>query len=275
MSRNPTRRRCLQLLTAGSVLAAAPIGLAGERRIERVGLQLYTVRELLDRDAAATLAAVAEAGYAEVETAGTGKLSASEFAQALGSAGLSAPSAHVPLELMAEQPEAVLATAETVGYRYLVLPWVPPARRTAEGYAFIIDTLNRFGERCARAGVQLCYHNHDFEFEHLGADIPYQLLLTRCDPDLVRFELDFYWAAAAGVSAAALLTADPARFPLCHVKDRSPTGAMVDVGTGTLDFPSLFAAGTGLAHYFVEHDNPADPLASIRTSYQAVNAMRF
>ncbi len=273
---NSTRRRCLRLLATGPALAlAGPLIAAGGRRIERVGLQLFTVRELMAKDAAATLAAVAGVGYAEVETAGTGSLTPARFADALGSAGLTAPSAHVPLERMAQQPDAVLEEADIIGYGYLVMPWLPPEQRTPAGYGLVIDTLNRFGERCAAAGIQLCYHNHDFEFTRLGNDIPYQLLLTECDPTLVRFELDLYWAAQAGVSAAAMLTADPARFPLCHVKDRSPGGEMMDVGQGTLDFPALFAAGTGLKHYFVEHDQPADAMASIRTSYRAVSAMRF
>ena len=276
MTMNTTRRRALELIAAGSALALAPTALAAAgRRIERIGLQLFTVRELLDQDAAATLAKVAEVGYAEVETAGTGNLSADRFAEALGNAGLTAPSAHVPLDFMAEQPDAVLATAQTIGYDYIVLPWIPPDQRTLAGYARVIDTLNRFGEQCARSGIQLCYHNHDFEFERLGGDIPYQLLLTECDPTLVRFELDFFWAAEAGVSAEAMLTADPPRFPLCHVKDRTAGGEMTEVGRGTIDFPALFAAGSGLAHYFVEHDRPADALESIRVSFAAVNAMRF
>jgi sugar phosphate isomerase/epimerase len=245
------------------------------RRIERVGVQLYTVRDLMAKDVAATLAAVAEAGYVEVETAGTGNLSAQQFVVALNNAGLSAPAAHVPLNLMADSPDLVLEAAQTIGYQYIVLPWLAPEHRNAAGYRQAIDVLNRFGDQCQQAGVQLCYHNHDFEFDTLDGEIVFDVMLRECDRQLVKFELDLFWAAHANADAAAYLKSDPLRFPLCHVKDRNAAGEMVSVGKGNIDFPALFAAGSGLQHYFVEHDQPQDSLASIRDSIQAVQKMRF
>ncbi len=270
------RRSLLQLLgAAGATLLAPGLHAGSDRRVERVGLQLYTVRSLMAEGVAATLDAVAAAGYVEVETAGTGDLDAPGFARAVRDAGLTAPAAHVPLELMREQPDELLSAAEIIGYRFLVAPWLAPELRTVSGYGQAIDTLNVFGERCARAGVQLCYHNHDFEFQPLGGELPFDRMLRECDRELVRFELDLFWAAHAGVDAGAYLRADPARFPLCHVKDRNAAGEMVDVGEGSIDFPALFAAGTGFEHYFVEHDRPADPLASVRRSIEALRKMRF
>jgi sugar phosphate isomerase/epimerase len=261
----------LGALAAGTAMTAA----AGTRRVERPGVQLYTLREAMARDAAATLAAVAAAGYAEVELAGTGNLSAGQFAAALRSTGLAAPSAHVPLDRIRDRPAEVLAMAETVGCQYLVLPWLPPELRDAKGYATVIDLLNRFGELCRAAGVQLCYHNHDFEFQRVDGEVAYDRLLRECDRDRVRFELDLYWVTHAGMDGAAYLRADPQRFPLCHVKDRDAAGEMVDVGQGTIDFAQMFAAGSGLRHYFVEHDRPKDALASILTSIQALRGIRF
>jgi sugar phosphate isomerase/epimerase len=270
------RRHWLALLGAAAALPLAPALRAAERRVERVGLQLYTVRDRLAEDVPATLAAVAAAGYREVETAGTAGLDARAFAAALADVGLDAPAAHVPLDQVARQPEEVLAAADLIGYRYLVIPWLPPEQRTASGYARAVDVLNGFGERCAQAGRRLCYHNHDFEFAALpDGELPFDLLLRACDAELVGFELDFFWATHAGADALAYLAADPARYPLCHVKDRTAAGAMVDVGAGVIDFPALFAAGSGLEHYFVEHDRPGDSLASIRASFAAIETMRF
>ncbi len=243
--------------------------------MERIGVQLYTVREEMARDAAATLSAVAAAGYVEVETAGTGNLSTAQFAAALAENGLTAPAAHVPVNLLDENPDGLLEAAETIGYRYLVVPWIPPEMRTLEGYRKLAATLNRFGETSARAGVQTCYHNHDFEFATVDGVLPMQYLLDACDPRLVRFELDLYWATHAGADVRGLLAAQPERFPLCHVKDRAANGDMVDVGDGEIDFPALFAAGSGLAHYFVEHDRPAKPMESVRRSAAALKAIRF
>ncbi len=243
--------------------------------MQRIGVQLYTVREEMARDAAATLAAVAEAGYTEVETAGTGNLDAAQFVQALADNGLTAPSAHVPVHLLEQDPDGLLAAAETIGYRYLVVPWIPPEMRTLAGYRKLAVLLNRFGETSARSGVQTCYHNHDFEFAAVDGVLPMQYLLDACDPRLVRFELDLYWATHAGADVQGMLAAQPERFPLCHVKDRAANGDMVDVGDGEIDFPALFAAGSGLAHYFVEHDQPKDPLQSVRRSAAALKALRF
>lgn len=271
-----TRRAHLKSLglAAGALLAPSARALQ-TRQLQRIGLQLYTVRELMAKDVEATLAAVAQAGYVEVETAGTGNLSPAEFAEALSNTGLSAPTAHVPFNVMAESPEAILEVAETVGYQFIVLPWIAPEQRTPAGYSQVIQVLNSFGEQCRGAGLQLCYHNHDFEFASLGDELAYDVLLRECDSELVQFELDLYWVTHAGVDARSYLQAAPDRFPLCHVKDRTATGEMVSVGKGEIEFSALFAAGSGLQHYFVEHDRPQDALASVQYSIETLQKLRF
>lgn len=262
----------------GRTLAAHDAGHGAGRAIERVGLQLYTVRDLLAKDVPGTLAAVADAGYAEVETAGYAGMPAAGFADALQAAGLQAPSGHVPLDDIESRPEGLIEDAHTLGQRFLVLPWLTEAQRASlDGYRRVAETLNRFGEQCATAGIRAAYHNHDFEFAPIDGAVPYDLLLERCDAGLVGFELDLFWAAKAGADAAAYFAAAPGRFPLCHVKDMAGNGDMVDVGDGTLDFAALFQAGEtgGLEHYFVEHDNPDDPLASIRRSIAAMRRIRY
>ena len=246
--------------------------------IERVGVQLYTVRNLLSADVAGTLQAVAGAGYVEVETAGYANLTADQFSKALHDAGLTAPSAHVPLEAIETTPEQLIEMAQTVGHSYLVVPWLSEQRRgSLDSYARVADVLNAFGAQCAQSGIQLAYHNHDFEFAVVDGRVPYDLLLERCDAELVKFELDFFWAAKAGVDTASYFRSFPGRFPLCHVKDMTDGGDMVDVGEGSIDFPGLFRAGEtgGLRHYFVEHDNPVDALASITRSFKAVRVLSF
>jgi sugar phosphate isomerase/epimerase len=257
-------------------MAVAPRLLRGgeERSVERIGLQLYTVREPLSRDVPGTLAAIAQAGYAEVETAGLAGLAPAQFAAELKEAGLAAPSAHVPLQMIEQQPAQLLELAAALGHRYLVLP-NPQQRATLADYQHVADVLNGFGAACAKQGVQLAYHNHDWEFAPIEGKRPFDVLLERCDSALVKFELDVYWATKAGADPAALLRAAPERYPLCHVKDMMPGGAMADVGDGGIDFAALFGAGSGLRHWFVEHDNPANPLESVRRSAQAVRGIRF
>lgn len=270
------RRDCLTTIALMGIAACtAPLSPLPQRTLQRIGVQLFTLRESMAKDVPATLTAVAAAGYDEVETAGTGNMTPQAFAHALADSGLTAPSAHVPLNLLHEQPEELLESAETIGYRYLVVPWLPPEMRTLDGYLRVADLLNRFGEQSAAHGIQTCYHNHDFEFEALGDQNGMQLLLDACDPRLVKFELDLYWTEHAGIDPAAYLAARPGRFPLCHVKDRDVSGNMVDVGDGEIDFSSAFAAGTDIQHYFVEHDRPADPLRTIRRSITALRAINY
>jgi sugar phosphate isomerase/epimerase len=275
-------RRSLLRTVGYSALALSPLpGLlfaAGERRVERIGVQMYTVRDLLTADTAGTLDAVAGMGYVEVETAGYAGLTPHEFATLLKNAGLNAPSAHVPLTDIESAPERLLEAAAVVGHRYLVVPWLDPALRgSIDGYARVGEVLNGFGEVCAAQGIQLGYHNHDFEFAPIDGVVPYDVLLERCDADLVKFEMDLFWAAKAGADTAAYFRAWPGRFPMCHVKDMTAAGEMVAVGDGRIDFAALFDAGAtgGLEHYFVEHDNPEDPLASIRRSFESVEGIRF
>ena len=270
------RRTAIKWLTTTATLSAMPMTWSmHHRHIERPGLQLYTLREAMSKDASAALVAVARAGYMEVETAGTGNLSALQFAQALKDTGLTSPAAHVPINLVRDQPDELLKLADTVGHQYLVVPWLPPEMRTPAGYASTIDTLNTFGAMSAREGVQLAYHNHDFEFAVVDGQVVFDRMLENCDATTVKFELDLYWAAHAGADAANYLKSDPARYPLCHVKDRANNGDMVDVGDGEIDFPLMFQAGSGLQHYFVEHDRPSDPMTSIQRSVAALKQMRF
>ena len=129
-----TRRNVLGLMgaVAGAAIAGPSLTLAGEaRRVERIGLQLYTVRTLLTANAPGTLAAVAAAGYTEVETAGYAHLTPEQFAGALQDAGLVAPAAHVPMHSIESEPEDVIEVAHKVGHRYLVAPWLSEVQRTA------------------------------------------------------------------------------------------------------------------------------------------------
>jgi sugar phosphate isomerase/epimerase len=247
-------------------------------RVEPIGVQLYTVRDLMAEDAPGTLARIAEIGYQEVETAGYADLSPREFAAALSAVGLRAPSAVVALESVESEPDNLIEAAQIVGHQYLVMPWLTEQQRERlDQYHRVADVLNQFGEKCASAGIQLAYHNHDFEFVQLDDVIPYDLLLDRCDAGLVKMELDLFWATKAGVNPVEYFNAWPDRFPLCHVKDMNARGEMVAVGEGVIDFAELFKAGQkgGLGHFFVEHDYPIDALETLSTSYAAVDAIRY
>ena len=255
-------------------------GSTGDRRLDRIGIQLYTLRTALEADVDGTLARLKQIGYAEVETAGFHGRTPAQFRQALDANGLAAPSAHMPLAEVRDRTAATLDAAKAIGAQYVVLPWLEEKdRQTLDQYRAVADVLNRAGEAAKGAGLRMAYHNHDFEFVPIGGTRPIDLLLERTTPDLVSFELDLYWTVKAGGDPFAFFSRWPGRFPMVHVKDSAgpPEHRMVDVGAGSIPFGRYFAQReqAGIRHYFVEHDVPKDPFESLKASYGYVKGLNF
>ncbi|HEX6132648.1 MAG TPA: sugar phosphate isomerase/epimerase [Longimicrobiales bacterium] len=244
----------------------------------RIGLQLYTVRSDMQRDVEATLEQVAAIGYREVEFAGYFDRSPSQVASLLQRLGLTAPSAHIGFDQMRDDWARTLDTASAIGHEYITIPWLAPEQRGT-----IADwerTAALFNERAAQAraqGFRFAYHNHDFEFAAIDGVVPFDVLLTNTDPELVEYELDIYWITRAGFDPIDYFARHPGRFRMTHLKDTAgpPDHRMVDVGSGTIDFARVIAAAdaAGVRHHFVEHDEPAEPFASIRSSYEYLAAL--
>src|SRR5207245_399172 len=165
-----------------------------------------------------------------------------------------------------------LEDALVIGRRDVVVRWLPPAeRRSLDGYKRVARLFNRAGAVARDLGLQFAYHNHDFEFARLGGRVPYDVLLAETDPKLVALELDLYWITKGGGKPLAYFARYPGRFHMVHVKDMDKTRARgsAAVGRGVTGFKKIFArsAQAGIKHYFVEHDQPADPFASIEASF--------
>jgi sugar phosphate isomerase/epimerase len=283
------RREFVGVLAAGAAGAITrPSSLVPRppTRLGPIGLQLYTVRDLLKQDFEGTLARVAAIGYREVEFAGYFDHAPEQVRAALDRNGLTAPGAHVPFESIENAWGATLHTATLVGHRFVVCAWIPEERRrTVDAWRTIGDRLNQAAAACRDAGLQFAYHNHSYEFVPLEGRLPYDILLEHTDPALVRLELDLFWITYGGGDPLAYFSRYPGRFPLVHVKDMAPKPApdvapervMVDVGRGSIDWKRIFTRSreAGIEHYFVEHDQPADPLASIRASYDYLRGLEF
>jgi len=237
--------------------------------LDTVGVQLYTVRDALKADFDGTLAAIAEMGYDAVEFAGYHDRSPHEVKALTDRLGLATPSVHVLPGHIRKRADDILGAAQIMEHEYVVCAYLMEEDRgSLDAYRDIAALLEDFGKRCASKGIQLAYHNHDFEFQPIEETVPYDLLLQETSPEAVKMELDLYWIHVAGHDAATYMQAHPGRFPLWHLKDWGPDGAMKPVGTGEIDFASIFehAEAAGLQHAFVEHDDPDDPMASIQTS---------
>jgi sugar phosphate isomerase/epimerase len=154
---------------------------------------------------------------------------------------------------------------------------MPEERTSIAAYKKIAADLNKAGAICKKAGIQLCYHNHDFEFQELEGQIPFDILANETDPGLVKFELDLFWVSKAGKDPIDLFKQYKGRVALWHVKDmdNTPNKNFTEVGSGVIDYARIFkhAKTAGMKHFFVEQDVcPGAPLNSIRKSITYVQS---
>jgi sugar phosphate isomerase/epimerase len=266
-----------------------------DHRIEKVGIQLYTVRKALAQDMDGTLAKVAAIGYREVEGPLL-KLSAADTKATLDRHGLVCPSIHRNYDQMGDKWPKVLDFCHTIGAKYVVISWIEDSVRNGpDGFKHAAEDFNRAGEASKKAGIQFAFHNHWIDFTRTpDGKIGYDVLLENSDPDLVKMELDICWSTVGGIDPVEYFAKYPGRFPLVHVKDLkkipSPTviqgskitgddvvPLMTEAGSGVIDWKRIFAHAKqgGIKHYFVEHDEPADPIASARASYEYLAKLRF
>jgi sugar phosphate isomerase/epimerase len=285
---------------AGMALSHYGAGRAQAALAGQWGVQLYTLRSVLPSQPFETLKAVAAMGYEEVEIprAGLNALApvASEVGLGVTGVHLEAPvvtgdwtawkaipgaSSFLPPESYGI--DAAIADAKAHGVRFLSLAYLMPQERSGlDFYRRYVDSMNRAGEKCKAAGLELCHHNHAFEFQPVEGRVPMDLLVAGFDPKLVNFEIDVFWVSMAGRDPVATMRQLGPRVRLLHLKDRAKDapaefqeqnvkpGAFVEVGSGVVDFPGVLAAGrsAGVAHAFVEQDQVAgDPLDSVKKSY--------
>jgi sugar phosphate isomerase/epimerase len=287
------RRTFLEILTAAAVLPRHLSWAAAEHRIEKIGLQLYTVRDQMKADFDGTIAKVAAIGYKEVEFAGYFGRTPERVRAVIDRNGLTSPSCHVEYAVLTDQWPSVIESSKTIGQSYIVCPWIPEEiRKQPDGWKRAIDTFNHAGEVSKKSGIQFAYHNHWFEFLPANGKLPYDMLLEQCDPDLVKMELDLCWITVAGADPLTYFNRYPGRFPLIHVKDMkklpkvSASGGqdfgdslkdMTAVGSGIIDWKRIFAQSekAGIKHYIVEHDKPDAPFESIKISYDYLSKLRF
>jgi sugar phosphate isomerase/epimerase len=258
------------------------------------GLALYTVRDSMASNPKATLQAVADAGYAYVESAdyAEGKfygMTPTEFKSFLDSLGLKAISAHMGMVTL-ENADQLIADVKAAGITYFVIPVPPmgmftvdPATNTLgmKGTAAeLVSIMNTIGEKCHNAGLKLLYHNHDFEFMPLAdGTIIEDVLLEKCNPEWVNFQMDLFWVTKANANALTYFEKYPGRFKAWHVKDMDQEGKFAPVGTGTIDFKSILAQKekSGMEFYLVEQDQTfgLDPMEAIKISHKGLVDLGF
>ncbi|MDB4876579.1 MAG: Xylose isomerase protein barrel [Gemmatimonadetes bacterium] len=265
-------------LAAGGHTAAAERPPVERKKIKRVGIQLYTLRRQAAADLPGTLAALAKIGYKEIELAGYYDHSAADVRDLLKKNGLTAPSAHIPIEQIESAPDKTFADAKTIGQQWITVPSLPRGLQdTADGWKRVAAQFNAAGKQSKAAGFRFAFHNHNDIVRKTGDVLPIEILMKETDPALVSYEMDIFWAVNGGADPLALLQRYPGRFKMLHVKDgKGPTyDTQTDVGQGSIDFKTIFARAKGIEHYFVESDTAADPLAFAAASYRYLANLDF
>lgn len=275
-----SRRRFIKLSAVTMALATLPNGLlfaAGDSPKTAIGLQLYTLRDMMAVSLPATLKLAAAVGYKELEFAGYFDHQPKEIKTILQGEGLTAPSAHIMLGEFDKGVNGVIDHALQMGHQYIVIPYLTEEQRGTgiDTYKKLAQRCNTIGEACNKAGLTLAYHNHDFEFEQRDGQLPYDILLNETDPELLAMEMDLYWMAKAQQDPLVYFKQHPGRFKLWHVKDMDKAGNFADVGMGTIDFKPIFAQAelAGVKHRFVERDKTQDKLQTIVQGYQGVGEL--
>jgi sugar phosphate isomerase/epimerase len=274
-----SRRQFLRLCAA---LAAAPALRHGVVRADEagptihgkpVGLQLYSLRQLMPKDVPGTLALIREIGFREIEGGGDYGLGTSGFLAEVKKAGLALTSAlYDYAKDWDKDAAATVKRATDFGVRYTGLAWIPHKEVfTREDCLRAAENFNRWGATAKAAGLRFVYHIHGYEFESSPEGTLFDTLARETDPALVGFEADIFWVRRGGCDPVALFEKYPGRIPLTHVKDiakgleickpngRAPDEASVPIGAGMIDWPSVFRAAekAGVERHFIEDEHPS------------------
>lgn len=278
-------RRSFLKLSTFSVMAIATRQGRSAPSAQSIGLQMYTVRELAEKDLSSVLKEIRRIGYDEVELYwNLYSRPAAELRKMLDDNGLRAPSAHLDYNGF----ESKLDYARDLGVRYVICPMLPRSMwDSIASFEKAAEQFNRWGEMAKRMGMVFGFHNHNYEFRRFGNTTGFETIVSRTDPSVVCLELDCYWLAQAGHDPAQMISTLGRRVRLIHVKDRKPgfpPSQMLDknaqhfteVGTGSIKWPEVLASArrAGVQHYFVEQDITDGPVIdSIATSYRYLSAL--
>lgn len=251
-----------------------------------MGIQLYSVRDSINKDVEGTIAQVGEIGYKYAEAAGysDGKfygMEPEDFKAVVEKSGMKLISSHTSLaapdaegwdEAMAWWDQCIDAH-KRAGAAYIVQPWMDNVGYdTADGLKRYCDYFNAVGEKCNAQGIRFGYHNHNREFGPTGDSLVaniYDFMLANTDPEKVMFQMDVYWCVVGGKNPVDYFNANPGRFELLHIKDKEELGA-----SGMMDFKPIYEAipTAGAKYCIVEVERyNFEPMESIKMSFDFLN----
>ncbi len=267
------------LIATGAMAALLPVVPAWAATTKPIGIQLYTIRELMNQDPVDTLKHLSAIGFTQLESYQGDKgiyfgLKPTEFTRIAHDLGMTLLASHFNL---GETAEDSITQAAEVGVKYMIVPYNKIT--DLESTKRAVDEYTRLGELCRQHGVQFGYHNHGYDFETFSGVVPYDLFLKQIDPRLMVMEMELYWFARMNVDPVTYIEKYPGRFPLWHVKDmdKQDSTANTEVGKGSINYKRLFehAKQAGLKYSIVEQDGHFHPSVwpSLTTSYEATKKL--
>ncbi|MFC2146970.1 sugar phosphate isomerase/epimerase family protein [Bacteroidota bacterium] len=254
--------------TAGSLLL--PSFTYAPNKSQNFGVQLYSFRNEMAKDAITTLKQIASLGFKEIETARSQKghyygLGPAEMKSVCDDLDMNLKSGHVHLD---DKWQQTMEEAVESGQEYLICSSMPSEGQNVDNYKKVAEEFNKAGEACQKLGLKFGYHNHEYEFETENNQVLYDVLLSNTEADLVYMELDLGWVVVAGKDPLDYFKKYPGRFPLWHLKDMDMNKKeSTEFGKGGLDIPSMMAhkKASGVKHIFLEQEEYAsNPLESMK-----------
>lgn len=277
-----TRRDFLKnsgTIAAGTLLF--PSLISPFKKVDNVGIQLYTFRKEMLADAAGTLKQLAALGIKQIESAGSEKgyyygLKPQEMKQICTDLGMKLSSGHIHLDNKWQQ---TMEDAVASGQEYLICSSMPSPGQTVDNYKKTAAAFNKAGEDCKKINIKFGYHNHDFEFEKENGQVLYDVLLNNTDAGLVNMELDLGWVIATGNDPINYFKNHPGRFPLWHLKDMDLTKKhSTEFGKGALNIKEILKQSklSGMKYFYVEQEEYThSPLESMKENMDYLKKLNY
>lgn len=248
-----------------------------------VALQLYSIREDMEKDFFGTLEKVKNMGYDGVEFAGLHGIEPNRIKKSLNDLELTPISAHIPFEELMGNTERILATYAEIGCNYVAIPYLDEEYRPGNpGFEQCVKDIRFLGETAKNHGMILLYHNHEFEFKTVGNKYILDILYDSVSAEYLQTELDTCWAKVGGTDPSKYLLKYTGRAPLVHLKDYTMSGEKAErvykligidnetedaanegfeyrpLGHGVMDFPGVLSASVkaGTEWLVIEQDEP-------------------
>lgn len=268
---------------SGGLLSCNGNGVRSDFRLKEYGIQLWTVKEFMEKDPKGTLEQLAEYGYDTIESFGGSKgilwgMKVPEMKKFLADNGLKMVSSHCDSGFAfnmgrIDEFRKLVDDCGKLGVKYLVNPYMGNLENI-EQFRVAAGAFNILGEICRTRNITYCYHNHDYTYMDMNGYIPQEVLLKGTDPDIVGFQMDLYWVVAAGEDPVKWLEKYPGRYPISHVKDRYKQGKLEEIakedgtekpnkingscvlGEGQIDFDKILSVAkkNGMKEFFVEQE---------------------